>query len=201
DVGGAKKAWIEARAGWERSEVFTAGFVPTLDKDIDAWPDATKGFHAIEAKLFGANQTDVAGETKTLILNLEELNAGLRDIALTAQGLLSGIVRLAYEVGDSKADGGESRVSGTSLDDMRSNVDGIDIAYRTIFTAAVAVADPALDADIQQRIGALRTTVAAPDLRSIDPDQLRTLSEELVVTLQKAAPGLGLKTPSLEESN
>ena len=38
----------------ERSEVFTSGFVPELDSQIDAWPDATTGFHAIEAKLFGA---------------------------------------------------------------------------------------------------------------------------------------------------
>jgi hypothetical protein len=38
-----------------RSEVFTSGFVPELDSQIDAVPDATTGFHAIEAKLFGAN--------------------------------------------------------------------------------------------------------------------------------------------------
>src|ERR1700716_1468757 len=30
DLAGARKAWIAARAGWERSEVFTAGFVPEL---------------------------------------------------------------------------------------------------------------------------------------------------------------------------
>ena len=58
DLAGAKRAWIEARIGWERSEVFTAGFVPELDRDIDAWPDGAIGFHAIEAKLFGANRTD-----------------------------------------------------------------------------------------------------------------------------------------------
>src|ERR1700753_3021990 len=28
DLAAAKKAWISARAGWERSEVFTAGPVP-----------------------------------------------------------------------------------------------------------------------------------------------------------------------------
>ena len=53
DAAGAKVAWLAARAGWERSEVFTSGFVPALDRDIDAWPDASRGFHAIEAKLFG----------------------------------------------------------------------------------------------------------------------------------------------------
>ena len=52
DLAGAKKAWIAGRAGWERSEVFTAGFVPELDAQIDAWPNAVTGFHAIEAKLF-----------------------------------------------------------------------------------------------------------------------------------------------------
>lgn len=36
DLDGAKKAWISARTGWERSEVFTGGFVPELDAKIDA---------------------------------------------------------------------------------------------------------------------------------------------------------------------
>src|ERR1700722_3307719 len=44
DLPGARKAWISARAGWERSEVFTAGFVPELDRQIDAWPNADSGF-------------------------------------------------------------------------------------------------------------------------------------------------------------
>src|SRR6266478_8268816 len=36
DLAAAKQAWIEARIGWERSEVFTTGFAPELDRDIDA---------------------------------------------------------------------------------------------------------------------------------------------------------------------
>ena len=35
DVAGARRAWLAARAGWERSEVFTSGFVPELDTQID----------------------------------------------------------------------------------------------------------------------------------------------------------------------
>jgi iron uptake system EfeUOB component EfeO/EfeM len=34
DLEGAKTAWIEARIGWERAEVFTSGFVPDLDREI-----------------------------------------------------------------------------------------------------------------------------------------------------------------------
>ena len=67
DLDGAKTTWIEARNGWERAEVFTSGFVPDLDREIDAWPNALLGFHAIEAKLFGAKRTDVQPETDALI--------------------------------------------------------------------------------------------------------------------------------------
>src|SRR5271170_585677 len=146
DLAGARKAWLSARAGWERSEVFTTGFVPELDAEIDAWPNASSGFHAIEAKLFGAGRTDVADDTDALVQHLDSLHGKLRNMALAPQGLLDGVVRLAYEVGESKADGGESRISGTSLDDMRNNVAGIDFAYRTIFATALGNADAKLAA-------------------------------------------------------
>src|SRR5579862_423725 len=94
DLPGARKAWLSARAGWERSEVFTAGFVPELDALIDAWPNADSGFHAIEAKLFGAGQTDVEDDAAALVTHLDELHGKLRTMALPPQGLLDGTVRL-----------------------------------------------------------------------------------------------------------
>jgi iron uptake system component EfeO len=200
DLENAKKAWIDARVGWERSEVFTSGFVPDLDRDIDAWPNALSGFHAVEAKLFGARRTDVAAEATTLLLNLEDLCATVRTIELTPQRLLNGVARLAYEIGESKVDGGESRVSGTSLNDMRNNVDGIDLAYRTLFAPTLEANAATLATAVRGQIDALKLLVAVPDLKNIDPDKLRARSEELVVTLQSAAPTLGLRAPSLEEN-
>jgi iron uptake system component EfeO len=201
DLAGAKKAWISARAGWERSEVFTAGFVPELDAQIDAWPHADSGFHAIEAILFGANRTDVESETDALADHLYSLYGKLRDMALTPQALLDGTVRLAYEVGESKADGGESRISGTSLDDMRNNVAGIDFAYRTIFAASLESVDRKLATRIDERIEQLKTIVAAPDLQHVDVPALRRASEELVVALQGASARLGLQSPTLEAAS
>jgi iron uptake system component EfeO len=198
DLTGARKAWISARAGWERSEVFTAGFVPELDAQIDAWPNADSGFHAIEAKLFGTNRTDVEAETDALVDHLDSLQGKLHDMTLTPQGLLDGTVRLAYEVGESKADGGESRISGTSLDDMRNNVAGIDFAYRTIFATALRTADGKLADLVDTRIDQLKKIVAAPDLPRVDIPALRRTSEELVVALQSASAKLGLQLPTLE---
>jgi iron uptake system component EfeO len=201
DLPGAKRAWISARAGWERSEVFTAGFVPELDAQIDAWPNADSGFHAIEARLFGAGRTDVQNDADALVTHLDSLHRKLADMPLTPQGLLDGTVRLAYEVGESKADGGESRISGTSLDDMRNNVDGIEFAYQTIFASALRKADTRLADAVEARIRQLKTIVAAPDLQRVDISALRRSSEELTVTLQDASGKLGLRRPTLEASS
>src|SRR5882724_13664019 len=198
DLTGARKAWISARAGWERSEVFTAGFVPELDVQIDAWPNADSGFHAIEAKLFGAGRTDVESDADALVEHLNNLHGKLRDMTLTPQGLLDGTVRLAYEVGESKADGGESRISGTSLDDMCNNVAGIDFAYRTIFADALKAADAKLADTVASRIEQLKASAAAPDLPHVDIRALRRASEELVVALQAASARLGLPRLTLE---
>ena len=198
DLARAKQAWIEARVGWERSEVFTAGFVPELDRNIDAWPNGAIGFHAIEAKLFGANRADFENEANELIRNLSELSARVRNTPLTPQGLLDGIVRLAFELGESKVDGGESRVSGTSLNDMRNNVDGIELAWRTIFAPTAGSRDRQVDAGIRRSVEELKAMVAVGELRRVDPDRLRIATEELVLKLQDAAPLLDLKKPALE---
>ncbi len=198
DLDGARKAWIESRIGWERAEVFTSGFVSELDAEIDAWPNALTGFHAIEAKLFGAGSTDVADQMSSLILNLSDLDVKIHYTPLNAQGLFDGAARLAYEVGESKADGGESRFSATSLDDMRNNVGGIDIAYKKIFASALQSADPALAATVQSKIDAMNKLVSVADLQSLDANELRTESEELIIALQSAAPKIGLRSPTLE---
>jgi hypothetical protein len=117
---------------------------------------------------------------------------------LAPQGLLDGTARLAYEVGESKADGGESRISGTSLDDMRNNIAGIDFAYRTIFADTLKSADAKLADRVANRIEQLKTVVAARDLPHVDVGTLRRASEELVVAIQAASAKLGLSRPTLE---
>ena len=199
DLDGAKKAWIAARIGWERAEVFTSGFVPDLDEEIDSWPNAVTGFHAIEAKLFGANTTKLDDEDTNLIYHLVDLDIKIRQMPLNAQGLYNGTARLAYEIGESKADGGESRFSGTSIDDMRNNVAGIEIAYKTIFADALRSADAALADRMEQAIGQMTVLLNGADVKSLDTARLRAKSEELIIVLQLSATKIGLITPTLED--
>jgi len=199
DLEGARKAWVASRVGWERSEVFTSGFTSELDAAIDAWPSAVAGFHFIEARLFGARQMDVMEATDALIFHLTDLRLKIRDSRLTGQGMLEGTAKLAYEIGESKADGGESRFSGTSLDDMRNNADGIEAAYRIVFASELTSRNPALAREMSTKISRLQKQLQAPSLAQIDADQIRSSSEDLVITLQRAAPVLGLERPSLSD--
>ena len=198
DLEGAQQAWIAARVGWERAEVFTCGNT-ALAAEIDAWPNAVTGFHAIEAKLFGARRMDVQPETDALIFHLTDLRAKIRDTRLTAQGLLNGAAKLAYEVGESKADGGESRFSGTSLDDMRNNVDGIEAVFRIVFAAEIEDRDPKLADALRTKIDQLQTLLRVPALGRLDSNKLRAESEELIVAFQTAAPLIGLDRLSLKD--
>jgi iron uptake system EfeUOB component EfeO/EfeM len=203
DLAGARREWIAARVGWERSEVFTSGFVPELDREIDAWPTASHGFHGIEAALFGASGADAAKETEketeALIAHLADLQAQIGRIELAPQRLLNGVARLAFEVGGNKADGGESRLSGTSLNDMRSNADGIALAWRVIFADAVEAGDHKLAAAIRAAVARLEADVSVAALRNLDAEKLRVDTEELVALLEAAAPKIGLSKPTLEE--
>jgi iron uptake system EfeUOB component EfeO/EfeM len=198
DLEAAQKAWIAARVGWERAEVFTSGFTE-LDREIDAWPNAVNGFHAIEAKLFGRRQMDVLPETDALIFHLTDLQSKIRDTKLTAQGLLEGAAKLAYEVGESKADGGESRLSGTSIDDMRNNVHGIESAYRIVFASEVERRDAKLAGALQAKIDGLQTLLRVATLGALDAKKLRDESEELIIAMQTTATIIGLKKPSLQD--
>src|SRR5262249_49903140 len=114
--------------------------------------------------------------------------------------LLNGIARLAFEVGGNKADGGESRLSGTSLNDMQANADGIELAYRVIFADALTVGDPKLAQTMQTAVDRLKGGVRIAELKSLNGEKLRADSEELVTLLQVAAPKIGLAKPTLEET-
>lgn len=197
DLAGAQQAWLTARAGWERAEIVSDEFFPDLDTAIDAWPNGKLGFHAVEARLFGAHKTDAVAEADALVASLMAFEEKLKTAALTPQGLLNGTAKLAYEIGENKADGGESQFSGASLGDIRANIAGIAEVYRTVFGPALHGSDAKRDAAMLKSIAALTDTAKAPDLKSLDAAALRRHSEELALAFRDAAPLLGLAAPNL----
>jgi iron uptake system component EfeO len=197
DLACAQDAWLAARGGWEGSEVITNEFFPDLDRKIDAWPDAHSGFHSIEAKLFGAHDIRVLPAAEQLVGNLTEFQQQLRTTHLTAQGLLNGSAKLLFEIGESKAEGGESPFSGNSLNEMRDNIDSVDQTYHRVFAAAAAKRDAALAKQFAADLKAMREVLSVPTLQDLDQVRLRDLSETLVADLVGVGKACGLESPGM----
>lgn len=199
DVKAAQAAWIKSRAGWERIEPITAEFFAELDEAIDAWPDGKKGYHAIEARLFAGNLSELAKPADKLIGDLAAFEKAVRaaNFRFTPQGLLNGIAKLAYELGEKKAQGGESPYAGTSIADMRDNVEGIQALYRIVLQDTLKAKDAKLAQNIEGKIKDIDTILQVQDIKSLDQSRLRKASEELAVLLQDSAAKLKLKKPAL----
>ena len=197
DLAGAQQSWIAARSGWEGSEVITNEFFPDLDRRIDAWPDADRGFHAIEAKLFGAHDVQVLPATEELINNLTEFERQLRMTRLTAQGLLDGAAKLIYEIGENKAEGGESPFSGNSLAEIRVNVASVAAAYERVFAPLTKKRNAELAKVFSKDLAVMQMLVAVPTLQELDQVRLRDASESLVNDLALVSEEAGLEKPRL----
>jgi iron uptake system EfeUOB component EfeO/EfeM len=197
DLAGAQRSWLAARIGWEGSEVITNEFFPDLDRAIDAWPDAERGFHAIEAKLFGARDLQVLPATLELLNNLAEFERQLRATTLTAQGLLNGTAKLIYEIGENKAEGGESPFSGNSLTEMRVNVASVAAAYQRVFAPLTKKKNAELARVFAKDLAVMQALVSAPTLQDLDQARLRDASESLVNDLAMVGKEAGLEKPRL----
>jgi iron uptake system component EfeO len=197
DLAGAQRAWLDARGGWEGSEVITNEFFADLDRKIDAWPDAEKGFHAIEARLFGAHDVKALAAADELLNNLEDFATQLRATKLTAQGLLNGSTKLAYEIGENKAEGGESPFSGNSLAEIRDNVASIAAAYNYVFAPTTRKKNAALAKTFIKDLEQMHALVSVPTLQELDQARLRMLSEDLANDLAMLGLTVGLEKPGL----
>ena len=82
---------------------------------------------------------------------------------------------------------------------MRNNADGIETVFRIVFAAEIEARDPGIADALKTKIDRLRSLLGVPGLGNLDPSKLRAESEELIVSLQNAAPLLGLKRPSLQD--
>jgi len=199
DIPAARQAWIDARVGYERSETFAEPLFPDLDSAIDTWPDAKTGFHAVEAKLFVDGATPPVTEAEDLLVTAKALQAAMPKAKLTGQTLIGGIASLAFEVGEGKSKGGESRVSGTSLNDMQNNVAGIEGAWNAVFASPVAAKDPKLAQRIQDQLAEVKLLVWVSSLDKLDPPSFEKKAEMLAGALADAAVLLGYPAPKFEE--
>jgi iron uptake system component EfeO len=201
DIAGARQAWIEARVGWERSEIFTADLFPDLDKAIDTWPDAATGFHAVEIKLFAENAQAPIAETQQLLEKVQSYQRVFTQLQFKGQYLIAGMATLAYEMGESKANGGESTASGTSLNDLQHNMEGLERGWNFMFLDVVMAKKPELAKRVNEEIAGLKAMLSIPSLDQLQPGAFEKEAELLAGSLADSAVALGWKAPDFTETN
>lgn len=189
----ARRAWIESHAAWEQSETFTLSLYPDLYEAIDGWPANASGYHAIESALFAGQLSDITPGVDQLVDGLEELSQALRSHGLTPQGLLNGTIRLAMVTAEHKAAGNESPASGTSLDDIVNNVQGLRTVFTMVIGPTLRIQDPDLFQTALEQLNQMEALLHTSNLRSLDRARYSKAAEGFATTLRAAAPVLGLK--------
>ena len=177
---GAKGAWIEARVGWQRVELVLAPHFPDALAAIDAWPAADTGFHAIERLLFDDGNLAAAGVLgRKLVGDAVALRWRLEAIELDAAGVIAGLNAAVADLGRARAEGGQSPLAKTSLEDMRHQLQGVETVYALSLAALSRARQPALHARIISHLIAFNGALRAPALAAIDAAAVRTLGEGL----------------------
>ena len=175
-------------ASYERSEIFTIKF-SSLDAAIDFWPSDDTGFHG------------VVDETQMLVDKVHTLQKVFNGEPLYAHGVIVGIGALAFELGEGKAQGGESAISGTSLNDMQHNVEGIELAWNTVFSATIQKVNQGVASRVEKEIAEVKQLVSVPSLTQVDSAQLQAKAEMLAGSVSDAAVELGWPAPDFTDSD
>jgi iron uptake system component EfeO len=188
DLAGARRAWIGARVGWEQGEPFLSPYFPDAVAEINAWPHAETGFHALERILFVDGDVEAANElARKLVRDAVALRWRLKAIELDAQGLIAGLIAAATDLGRAKAEGGESPLAGTSVDDMSNHLQGIEVVYALSFAALTRTSQPALHARIISNLIALGVALRVPSIAELEGSSVLMLSEGLRDAFQEMA--------------
>jgi iron uptake system component EfeO len=200
DLAGAQRAWIQARAGWGRGEPFLAPYFPDAVAEINAWPDAETGFHALEPILFIDEDVEGAGDlARRLVGDSLALRRQLEAAELEARGLMAGLITAAADLARVKAAGGESPLARTSLDDMSNRLQGIEAVYALSFAALTRARQPALHARIMINLIELGAALRAPSILEIEDAAVFPLSESLHDAFQEMALLVELEGTELRE--
>lgn len=196
DVLGAKQAWIDSRRGWTRSTAALLAHFPNELAAIDSWPNASSGFHAVEAAVFGSGDTRTGlMVARQLQADVQALNGAVANARFDASRLLAGAAGLANEMAGRKSDGTESQLSKTTIYDLQHNFDGIRTLFAAVFKQPLSLANPALAQTIERQIQTLGVVLRHDNFPAVDREALRTESGKLAALFVEAARPLGLAPP------
>jgi iron uptake system component EfeO len=196
DVTTARQAWVQSHAAWVRTYAVSAPLFRDISAKIDGPPDAARGFHAVEAKLFGAGGELPLAEAQDLLDNLDTFRNLFGRQVLSGHMVMVGIAALAYRIGEeAKIKGGESAASGTSLADLQHRIDALELGWNAVFFEYLKGRPARGSKEIPAQIDGLRKLVSVSSFDQIDPAVLTQQADSLANSLAEIAVDIGWRRP------
>jgi iron uptake system component EfeO len=200
DLPAARQAWIDARGFYGRSLIFTY-----MDRDlliqIDDWPQATDGFHGVEAGLFTPGAPPPLAEAEKLADLLHRLQRIFTPEPLYAHEVLIGMGIMTLALNDNRPLQDQSAISGTSLQDMQHDVQGIEEGWNTVFSSIMGQKNKGLADRVERQISEVKQLLSVPSLADVDQIAFADRTKLLQDSISDVAVDIGWRQPDFADTD
>ena len=196
DLNATRKAWLETHALWMRCEAFTADLFPGLETKINATDNPKTGFHVIEKGLFAPQPAVDMAVVQQLIEDLQTYQHVFGQAKWTGYYLIASASTYAFEMGDIEGDGGESKVSGSSVADLQHGLDGVERVWKFMFADGVRAKDHFKAEEIDDQFAALHGLLGVTALDQIPEGIFAREATRLAAEIADVAPMFGWRKPN-----
>jgi hypothetical protein len=202
DVETARQAFVDGRDAYNRCKVLTVKF-PYLASGIDPRHDSKVGFRAIEAKVFAPGAPLPLAEAQALSDKLHTFRSVFAAEPVYAHGVMAGIYFRVHGLGEGLNEGsGEGRIGSRRywLIDRQNEVAGIELAWNTVFSAAVKKTTTGVDDRVQKGFAEVNRLLGVASFDQLDVSAFETASQMLADAISDAVLALGWRPPRPEDA-
>jgi hypothetical protein len=202
DAQTARQAFIDGRAAYKRCKVLTVKF-PYLASGIDPRHDSRVGFRAIEAKLFTPGAPLPLAEAQALSDKLHTFRSVFAAEPVYAHGVMAGIYFRVHGLGEGlNESSGEGKIGSRRywLIDRQNEVAGIELAWNTVFSAAVKKTTAGVDDRVQKGFVEVNRLLGVASFDQLDVPAFETTSQMLADAISDAVLALGWRPPRPEDA-
>ena len=196
DLNATRKAWLDTHAIWMRCEAFTADLFPGLEKKINGTDQPQTGFHVIEKSLFAQQPTVDMAIVQQLIEDLQTYQHVFGQAKWTGYYLLASSSTYTFEMGDIVGDGGESKVSGSSIADLQHGLDGVERVWKFMFADALRAKDHFKAEEIDDQFAALHALLGVNSLDELPEGLFASEATKLAAEMADTGPMFGWRKPN-----
>ena len=207
DLETARQAWGEARAAYQRCKVFSVKF-PYLASGIDPKDSTRVGLRAIGAKLFTPGAAPPLAQSQALADKLHTFQKIYAGAPVYAHGVISGLGYRARGLADwldrgvawNQIVAGQTSIDGISISDLQNELQGMELAWNTVFAAIVADRDNGVASRVAKEFADIKPMLAVASFDLMDSQSVRSQVHALADSMADAVRAIGWLPPREEEA-